>query len=92
MYELLLYVMDKEVIILSVPLNRIPEIAPLLAGVSQEAIVIDTSNYYPGRDSRIERIEAGMVESVWVAEQLGRPVAKAWNSIGSHSLVVNRKP
>jgi predicted dinucleotide-binding enzyme len=45
--------MDKEVIILSVPLNRIPENAPLLAGVFQEATVIDTSNYYPGRDSRI---------------------------------------
>lgn len=84
--------MDKEVIILSVPLNRIPENAPLLAGVSQNATVIDTSNYYPARDSRIEPIEAGMVESLWVAEQLGRPIAKAWNAIGSHSLVVNRKP
>jgi predicted dinucleotide-binding enzyme len=33
-----------------------------------------------------------MVESVWVKEQLGRPIAKAWNAIGSHSLVVNGKP
>jgi len=85
-------VQDKEVIILSVPLNRIPEIAPLLAGVSQDATVIDTSNYYPGRDSRIESIEAGMIESLWVVQQLGRPIAKAWNAIGSHSLVVNGKP
>ncbi|CAG5074456.1 hypothetical protein DYBT9623_05143 [Dyadobacter sp. CECT 9623] len=85
-------VQNKEVIILSVPLNRIPEIARLFNAVSQEVTVIDTSNYYPARDSRIERIEAGMVESLWVAEQLGRPIAKAWNAIGSHSLVVNGKP
>jgi predicted dinucleotide-binding enzyme len=85
-------VQHKEVIILSVPLNRIPEIAPLLAGVSQDATVIDTSNYYPGRDSGIESIEAGMVESLWVVQQLGRPIAKAWNAIGSDSLVRHGKP
>ncbi|MCE7062343.1 NADPH-dependent F420 reductase [Dyadobacter sp. CY343] len=85
-------VQNKEVIILSVPLNRIPELAPLFEAVSQESTVIDTSNYYPGRDSRIESIEAGMVESLWVVQQLGRPIAKAWNAIGSHSLVVNGKP
>jgi len=85
-------VLDKEVIILSIPLNRIPDMAPLLAGVPQEVTVIDTSNFYPGRDSRIERIEAGLVESLWVAEQLGRPIAKAWNAIGSDSLVRHGKP
>ncbi|RZA09379.1 MAG: hypothetical protein EOP11_01915 [Proteobacteria bacterium] len=26
------------------------------------------------------------MESLWVAEKLGRPIAKAWNSIGSDSL------
>jgi predicted dinucleotide-binding enzyme len=85
-------VQDKDVIILSVPLNRIPEIAPLFETVSQEATVIDTSNYYPARDNRIESLEAGQVESLWVVQQLGRPMAKAWNAIGSHSLAVNRKP
>jgi 8-hydroxy-5-deazaflavin:NADPH oxidoreductase len=77
---------DKDVIILSIPLNRIPQIAPLFIAVSEETIVIDTSNYYPGRDGRIDSIEAGMVESLWVKQQLGRPIAKAWNAIGSHSL------
>ena len=37
------------------------------------------------RDGKIDAIEAGQVESLWVAEQLGRPVVKAWNSIGSDS-------
>lgn len=74
-----------DVVILSIPLNRLPAIAPLIANLPAETVVIDTSNYYPGRDSTIDAIEAGQVESLWVVEQLGRPVVKAWNSIGSHS-------
>src|SRR5688500_12036547 len=78
-------VLAKDVIIRSIPLNRIPDIAPLLTSVSDQTVVIDTSNYYPGRDNKIDSIEAGQVESLWVQEQLGRPVAKAWNAIGSDS-------
>jgi predicted dinucleotide-binding enzyme len=83
---------DKDVIILSIPLNRIPEIVALFAVVPETTTVIDTSNYYPARDSKIDSIEAGQVESLWVTEQLGRPIAKAWNAIGSDSLVKNGKP
>src|SRR5688572_27300956 len=85
-------VSEKDVIIISIPLNRIPDIASLLAGVSEETVVIDTSNYYPERDNKIEAIEAGKVESIWVQEKLGRPVAKAWNSIGSDSFAKKGKP
>lgn len=85
-------VLDKDVIIISIPLNRIAAIAPLLAGASDETVVIDTSNYYPGRDNRIDSIEAGQVESLWVQQQLGRPVAKAWNAIGSDSFAKKGKP
>lgn len=85
-------VSGKDTIILSIPLNRIPEIAPLLATVPEETVVIDTSNYYPGRDNSIDSIEAGQVESLWVQEQLGRAVAKAWNTIGSDSFARKGKP
>jgi 8-hydroxy-5-deazaflavin:NADPH oxidoreductase len=85
-------VKDVDVVILSIPLNRIPSVAPLLADLPGRTVVIDTSNYYPGRDSEIEAIEAGQVESLWVAEQLGRPIAKAWNSIGSDSFAAKGKP
>ncbi|WP_280239899.1 NADPH-dependent F420 reductase [Nocardia abscessus] len=85
-------VKDVEVIILSIPLDRVPEIAPLLAGVPAETVVIDTSNYIPGRDSEIAAIEAGQVESLWVAEQLGRSIVKAWNSIGSDSFARKGTP
>ncbi|MFE4058971.1 NADPH-dependent F420 reductase [Streptomyces sp. NPDC059096] len=85
-------VADVDVLILSIPLNRLPDITPLLADVPADTIVVDTSNYYPLRDSRIEAIEAGQVESLWAAELLGRPIAKAWNAIGSHSFATKDKP
>ena len=83
---------DVDVVILSIPLNRIPALAPLMARLPEQTVVIDTSNYYPFRDDRIEAIEAGQVESLWVAEQLGRPIAKAWNAIGSASLASKGVP
>lgn len=79
-------VCDVEVVIISIPLNRLSAIAPFIAKLPPETVVIDTSNYYPLRDGRTDAIDAGQVESLWVAEQLGRPVVKAWNSIGSDSL------
>jgi len=47
---------------------------------------------YPHRDDKIDAIEAGQVESLWVAQQLGRPIAKAWNAIGSGSFATKGKP
>jgi predicted dinucleotide-binding enzyme len=81
-----------DAIILSIPLNRIPGIASLLATVPEETVVIDTSNYYPMRDEKIAEIEDGKVESIWVSEQLGRPIVKAWNAIGSDSFARKGKP
>ncbi len=81
-----------EVVILSIPLNRIADIAPMVARLPEDTVVIDTSNYYPFRDSKIQAIEDGQVESLWVAGQLGRPIAKAWNAIGSASLARKGKP
>jgi len=83
---------DVEAVILSIPLNRIPDIVPLVAGLPAETVVIDTSNYYPFRDEKIDAIEQGQAESMWVAEQLGRPIVKAWNAIGSASLARKSKP
>jgi predicted dinucleotide-binding enzyme len=85
-------VTDVDVVILSIPLNRLQDVAPLIRGLPPGTVVIDTSNYYPFRDDRIDAIEAGQVESEWVAELLGRPIAKAWNAIGSASLAAKGKP
>lgn len=78
-----------DVLILSVPLHRIPDVAPLLADVPADVAVIDTSNYYPMRDGVVDAIEQGQIESAWIAEQVGHPVAKAWNTIGSGSFAAN---
>ncbi|MDW9486227.1 NADP oxidoreductase [Sinorhizobium meliloti] len=85
-------VTDVEVLILSIPFAGIPDLAPLLANLPAETVVIDTSNYIPARDDRIEAIENGKTDSVWVTEQLGRPIAKAWNSIYSVTLAEMGKP
>lgn len=81
-----------DVVILSIPLNRLPSIAPLMANVPAETVIMDTSNYYPMRDGTVEALEAGQVDRLWVAERLGRPVVKAWNSIGSDSFAKKGKP
>ncbi|MFG2359023.1 NADPH-dependent F420 reductase [Streptomyces sp. NPDC048521] len=73
-------VQDKDVIILSIPFHRVPELSDPLASVPGETVVIDTSNYYPHLNGHIDAVVDGQVESLWVAEQLGRPVVKAWNA------------
>ena len=48
---------------------------------------IDVGNYYPFRDGRIDEIENGLTESVWVERQIGRPVVKVLNTIPSKALM-----
>lgn len=80
-------VKDVDVIILSVPTVAIPTLPKdLLVNVPENIIVVDTSNYYPFRDADIEEITNGKVESLWVSEQLGRPVIKAFNNLLAETL------
>ncbi|MFD3607015.1 NADPH-dependent F420 reductase [Streptomyces atroolivaceus] len=85
-------VVDVDAVILSVPFASIAQVAPLIAKVPTGTVVLDTSNYFPFRDNEIGAIEAGQPESVWASEQLGRPIVKAWNSIGAESFAHRNKP
>ncbi len=85
-------VQDVEVVILSINPTSYSKVAPLFAGLPEETVVMDTSNYHPARDNRIEAIDVGQVESLWVVEQLGRPIVKAWNTIVSDSFARKGKP
>ncbi|MBD8548234.1 NADPH-dependent F420 reductase [Sphingomonas sp. CFBP 8760] len=85
-------IVDIDALILSIPLDRIPGLAPLIADVSPDTVIIDTSNYYPGRDGEIAPIVEGQPESEWVSAQLGRKVVKAWNAISAGSLATKGKP
>ncbi|HEY1655253.1 MAG TPA: NAD(P)-binding domain-containing protein [Candidatus Tumulicola sp.] len=79
---------DGDVVIVTIPERNIENLPNnLFSGVPGSVVVVDTGNYYPRqRDGRIEAIEAGMPESVWVAKQIGRPVIKAFNCIYAEHL------
>lgn len=68
---------NSDTLIISLPSHVMPSIRTIIDQVDKDVIVVDTSNYYPFRDSKIEDIENGMIESLWVSKQLGRPVIKA---------------
>ena len=86
----------RELVIVTIEQYRVPELAAVdpFAGVSDDVVLIETNNYYPQqRDGRIEPIEAGMTESRWVAEQIGRPaVVKAFNNIYSKHIATLSRP
>lgn len=85
-------VKDVDVILLAIPTIAIPTLPKdLFADVPQNVIVVDTSNYYPFRDADMEEIKNGQVESVWVSEQLGRPVIKAFNNLLAETLASGGK-
>jgi predicted dinucleotide-binding enzyme len=82
-----------DVVIVTIPMKNIPQLAGIFEGVSNDVVVVDTGNYYPRqRDGRIDEIEEGMTESRWVANQLGRPVIKAFNNIYAKHLLERGKP
>jgi 8-hydroxy-5-deazaflavin:NADPH oxidoreductase len=82
-----------EIVVIAIPERGVPELPrELFAGVSADVVVIDTGNYYPARDGRILAIEQGQPESAWVADQIGRPVIKAFNNIYFKSLLENGHP
>src|SRR5436305_10933624 len=71
-----------ELVVITIPEKAIPHFdAGVLDTRADGAPIVDTGNYYPGRDGKIEEIEAGTPESRWVSEQLGHPVIKAFNNI-----------
>jgi 8-hydroxy-5-deazaflavin:NADPH oxidoreductase len=85
---------DGEVVIVTIPERKVEDLRKdLFSGVPASVVVVDTGNYYPRqRDGRIDAIEAGMPDSVWVATQLGRPVIKAFNDIYAEHLGTLGKP
>ena len=83
-----------DLVVVTIPQKNVPNLpAGLFAGTSERVVVVDTGNYYPRqRDGRIEAIEAGVPESRWVEQQLGRPVIKAFNNIYARHLLELGRP
>ena len=78
---------DKDVVIVTIPEKSVRDLPKDLFANGDRTVVVDTGNYYPQRDGRIAAIEEGMAESAWVAEQLGHPVVKAFNTIYADHLL-----
>jgi len=83
-----------DVVIVTIPEKNISELPrDLFAGVPDSVVVVDTGNYYPQQhDGRIAGIEEGTTESLWVSQQLGRPVVKAFNNIYAEHLLKKGQP
>lgn len=82
-----------EVVVVTIPEKNIPGLPrDLFANGPASVVIVDTGNYYPQRDGRIEAIESGTPESRWVSQQLGRPVVKAFNNIYAQHLLELGKP
>jgi predicted dinucleotide-binding enzyme len=77
-----------DIVVLAIPTKAVTDLPRgLFANVADSVGVIDIGNYHPElRDGRIDAIDRGMLDSQWVAQQIGRPVIKAFNNILATSL------
>ena len=82
-----------EIVILAIPTKAVADLRGLFANVPSSVVVVDIGNYHPElRDGRIEAIDRGTLDSQWVAQQIGRPVIKAFNNIFAKSLLEKGVP
>ena len=77
----------KNLVIVTIPEKSVPHLPKDLFASGDQPVIVDTGNYYPQRDGRIAAIEDGTPESQWVAQQLGRPVVKAFNTMYAQHLL-----
>ena len=83
-----------EIVFIAIPTKAVADLPPgLFANMPASSVVIDIGNYHPElRDGRIDAIDKGVLDSEWVAQQVGRPVIKAFNNIFADSLLKKGAP
>jgi 8-hydroxy-5-deazaflavin:NADPH oxidoreductase len=82
-----------DIVVLSIPTKAVADLPRELFANVPSQVVIDTGNYHPElRDGRIDAIDQGLLDSQWVAQQIGRPVIKAFNNIFAKSLLEKGVP
>ncbi len=83
-----------EIVIIAIPTKAVADLPrALFAHVPSSVVVIDIGNYHPElRDGCIVAIDRGMLDSQWVAHQIGRPLIKAFNNILAKSLLEKGVP
>ena len=83
-----------EIVFIAIPTKAVADLPRgLFANVAASVVVVDIGNYHPElRDGRIDAIDRGMLDSQWVAQQIERPVIKAFNNIFADSLLKKGAP
>ena len=82
-----------DIVIVTIPQKAVADLpSTLFADIPRDVVIVDTGNYYPARDGSIPPIEQGQPESAWVADRIGRPVIKAFNTIFFRSLLEKGTP
>jgi predicted dinucleotide-binding enzyme len=83
-----------DILVITIPMKAIPLLSQgLLSSIPANAIVIDTCNYYPLRDGKVEELEGSQTtEAAWVSKALNRPTVKVFNNIIRDSLLYGGKP
>jgi predicted dinucleotide-binding enzyme len=82
-----------DLVVVTIPEKNVPNLSrAIFERRKSGAPIVDTGNYYPQRDGRIEAIENGTAESRWVAQQIGQPVIKAFNNIYFQHLLELGRP
>ena len=83
-----------EIVVIAIPTKAVADLPRgLFANEADRVVVIDIGNYHPElRDGRIDAIDRGMLDSQWVAQQIGRPVIKAFNNILAQNLLERGVP
>lgn len=85
----------RDMVVVTIPMISVAALPRDIFAGAGDAVVVDTCNYFPQqRDGRIGGIENGehIAESVWVSRQIGRPVVKAFNTIGARFLMHDGAP
>jgi 8-hydroxy-5-deazaflavin:NADPH oxidoreductase len=86
-------VKDVDVVFIAIQTRSVPDLPKgLFEGVPDRVIVIDITNTFPWRDGKIQAFEDGVPESRWVSDQIGRPVIKAFNTLGFPTLYSEGRP
>jgi len=80
-----------DLVVLTIPLKNV---ASVPAETLQDALVIDTSNYYPQRDGQIEGLDSGSTTTSALVQSLlpGSTVVKAFNNINYRHLGSLQRP
>jgi len=83
-----------EIVLIAIPTKAVADLPrTLFANAPSSVVVLDIGNYHPElRDGHIDAIDRGMLDSQWVAQQIGRTVIKAFNNILAKSLLEKAAP